>query len=296
MSDEKYVTIFQVDAFTDVPFKGNPAGVCVVDSPLDEAIMQNIAMEMNLSETAFVWPFTASDIRKSDKFYIRWFTPTCSAPLCGHATLAASKVLYDIFEVFSKNITFVSPNEELNVIRRRGYFQLNFPAADFELVELPDYIFGALRLDRLELGQDFLEACQSKNSQLLLLRFKSRQLIEAIAPDFYELYHAQDAFGCREVIVTCRGKDDYDFISRSFAPFLGIEEDPVSGAAHAMLGPYWGAMLDKQYLVGYQASKRGGKVIIELKKDPKGIDNRVLLSGNAVIVIEARLNLEAGNQ
>jgi PhzF family phenazine biosynthesis protein len=296
MSEEKYVSIFQVDAFTDVPFKGNPAGVCIIDTPLDKTTMQNIAMEMNLSETAFVWPFIGSDIRNSDKFYIRWFTPTCEAPLSGHASLAASKVLYDVFDVTTKVITFVNSDEEVTVVRRREYFQLDLPAADFELVDPPDYIFGALRLDKSELGDDFMEACQSRNNQQLLLRFRKRPFIESIKPDFYELYHAQDAFGCREVIITCRCGENYDFISRSFAPFLGIEEDPVSGAAHAMLGPYWGAMLDKKYLVAYQASRRGGKVIIELRKDPKGIDDRVLLLGNAVIVLEARLNLEAGGE
>ena len=291
MLPDKTVTIFQVDAFTSVPFKGNPAGVCIVEEPLSIEMMQNIAMEMNLSETAFVWPFAKSDIRKMDKFFIQWFTPACEAPLCGHATLAAGKVLCDIFEIASKRITFISPHEELYVERRGDYFQLDFPAADFQQIKMPDYLFHALRLDKADVEEQFLEACHSRNGQMLLLRFKSIQAIEKITPDYYELFHAQDAIGCREVVVTARGRNDYDYVSRCFAPILGIEEDPVSGASHMLLGPYWGVLLDKKRMIAYQASRRGGKIIVELRKESPDSPLRVLIMGQAVIVMEAQIHL-----
>jgi PhzF family phenazine biosynthesis protein len=291
MIDDKYITIFQVDAFTDRPFKGNPAAVCITDKPLSDKVMQKIAMEMNLSETTFAMPAHKSGIINSDRFAIRWFTPACEMSLCGHGTLATAKVLYDIFENKSESLIFHDKSGEVQVTRHGQYFQLNLPAANPEPIPLSEYIAAALRLENDGLTDSFMDAAMSENPRLLMLRFKDEAAVKAITPDNYELCQIQESLDYKEIIVTAPGEDDFDFVSRSFSPYLGVDEDPVSGEAHTLLAPYWGALLDKKNLIAYQASKRGGEIIMELRDDPKGFRDRVLLSGKAIIVMEAIIKI-----
>jgi PhzF family phenazine biosynthesis protein len=293
MSKDNYIPIFQVDAFADSSFKGNPAAVCVIDKPLDDITMQNIAMEMNLTETAFAIPAHKSGILNADRFAIRWFTPTCETSLCGHATLAAAKVLFEIFENKSETLVFHSQRGEIFVTRRGQFLQLDFLAVRPEPTQLSEYMADALRLDIDGLRSDFMDASHDSQAKLILLRFKDVSTIKAVTPDFFELFHVQQALGYEETIITARDYGDYDFISRSFAPILGIDEDPVSGEAHTILAPYWSALLNKKNLVAYQASKRGGEILIEVREDPKRYRDRVILSGKAVIVMEGIINIES---
>ncbi len=287
----KTITFFQVDSFTGEPFKGNPAGVCILDDSLDDITMQNIASEMNLSETAFAVPITAGNIINAFKFNLRWFTPQCEVDLCGHATLATARVLYDIYEIKADTITFDTKSGDLHVERISNQIQLDFPAGDPLPVELPDYFKSALKLYEFELADSFHEAFQCSQLKMLLVRLKNAEAVKRISPDFNSLIQAEEAFGSKGVIVTAAGDKPYDFTSRFFAPGLGINEDPVTGAAHTVLCPYWSVMLNKTKMRAYQASKRGGELTVELKKDSKGFNNRALLTGQAVIVIEGVIRL-----
>lgn len=290
--NDKFVTIFQVDSFTDRPFKGNPAAVCVLDKPLSDFTMQKIAMEMNVSETAFATPAHKAGIVNSERFGIRWFTPVCESTISGHATLAAAKIIYEIFDNKSEALIFHGKSGEVSVARKGAYLQMDYPAAQYKKTELTDYMADALRLEQTGIKDCFMEACESPNPKMLLLRFRDQSAIKMITPDFFELYQVQIAMGYDEVIVTARGDDRYDIVSRTFTPTLGIDEDPVSGAAHTLLTPYWCALLDKKSLIAYQESRRGGEMIAELHDDPRGYRDRVLLSGKSVIVMEALINLD----
>jgi len=281
----KSITIFQVDSFTGVLFKGNPAGVCITDKALNDKIMQNIALEMNLSETAFVTPSNYGSISSSSKFTIRWFTPACEVDLCGHATLAAAKILYRIYNCKAEIIKFASKSGELLISKQDDLIQLDFPVGDPQPVELPEYFKDALRFSDTDWSNYYVQACQCKNMGILLICFKSADIIRNISPNFTDLANAELAFGNKGIIITAEEGEDYDFISRFFAPGVGINEDPVTGAAHTVLTPYWSAKLNKLKMRAYQASQRGGEVHVELK------DNRVLLSGKAVIALEGVMYL-----
>jgi len=285
------ITIFQVDSFTDTPFKGNPAGVCVLEKTLDDELMQNIAAEMNLSETAFAVPKTKTPITRTDKFNLCWFTPKCEVNLCGHATLATARVLYDIFEVKNDTLTFSTHSGDLITNRRDDFIQLDFPAGDPQPVELPEYMIDALNLYENGLDQFIHGASQCQKTNILLVRFSKPEIIVDISPKFNDLFHAEEAMGTKGIIVTAGGEGPYDFISRFFAPCYGIDEDPVTGAAHTVLTPYWTLMLKKKKLIADQASKRGGELIVELKEDAKKSRNRVLISGKAVIIMQAVMKI-----
>ncbi len=291
MKQVNSITIFQVDSFTNEPFKGNPAGVCISDTALDEPTMQNIAAEMNLSETAFAVPVTAGKLVDAYKFKLRWFTPTTEVDLCGHATLATAKVLYEIYELNHDRLTFDTKSGDLMVSRQDELIQLDFPAGDPQPIELPDYFFKTLNLHERDLDSLFQEAFQCRRTKILLLRFTKSRAISEIAPNYSDLAQAEDSFGCKGIIVTAPGHDPYDFISRFFAPSLGINEDPVTGAAHTVLTPYWSMMLNKKKMSAYQASKRGGALIVELKSDPKGFHHRVLIAGQAVIMLQGVIKI-----
>ena len=265
---------------------GNPAGVCILEKPLDEFRMQEIAAEMNLSETAFALPLTPGKIYNTFKYKLRWFTPKCEVNLCGHATLATAKVLYDIYEIKPKTITFETKSGDLNVKQVEGGIRLDFPAGSPEPVELPGYFKSALGLNDTGMTKMFHSAFQCTRNEMLMVRLMEPAAVKMLLPNFALLNDAEEAFGCQGIIVTAMGDDPYDFTSRFFAPGLGINEDPVTGAAHTVLGPYWAAILDKKKMNAFQASKRGGEMTVELRKDPKGFRDRVLLTGRSVIVIE----------
>lgn len=256
-----------VDAFTSQPFAGNPAAICFLDRDAPDEWRQNVATEMNLSETAFVR-------RLEDGFKLRWFTPAVEVDLCGHATLAAAHALWRRNLVSAEEpISFQTRSGTLTCTRDGDWIQLDFPATPPEFREPPAGLFDALGIDRAE------AVARSKFD--LLVELESAQAVRKIVPDFHRLKEIET----RGVIVTARGSatDGAEFVSRFFAPRFGIDEDPVTGSAHCALGPYWGAKLDKTSLIARQISPRAGTVRIALSGD------RVLLGGRVVTVLVGEL-------
>lgn len=256
--------LFQVDAFTNELFKGNPAGVCILPENFkgNGTLMQNIAMEMNVSETAFV-------MRENDEFGLRWFTPETEVDFCGHATLSSAHILWELGLVEDEeSIVFNTKSGKL-FARKTGYrIELDFPAIEITEIYSQEMINNALGIQPLFTGTD-----------------GKRYLFEV--SDFNELINMKPNFeklkeiGKTAFMITCRSNNDkFDFYLRFFAPAIGINEDPVTGSAHSYLAPYWSRKLHKNLLYTFQASKRGGKIECELNKE------RVLLRGNAVTVFK----------
>jgi predicted PhzF superfamily epimerase YddE/YHI9 len=262
-------TIIQVDAFTDQPFRGNPAAVCVLDGPADEAWMQHVAREMNLSETAFLYPL---DDPAESSFNLRWFTPTVEVDLCGHATLAAAHVLWEQGHLPPDRPARFHTKSGLLAARRRGdWIELDFPAEPASMVEPPPALLEALGVESSYVG---------KNRMDYLVELPAEEQVRGLRPDLSLLM----TFPHRGMIVTARADTaGYDFVSRFFAPQVGIAEDPVTGSAHCCLGPYWQGRLGQAELVAYQASARGGVVRVRVEGE------RVYLGGQAVSVMRAEL-------
>ncbi len=257
--------IAQIDAFTAQPFRGNPAAVCVLDAPGDPAWMQNVAAEMNLAETAFLY-------RQDDGFNLRWFTPVAEVDLCGHATLASSHYLWqEGYLAAGQQARFYTRSGLLTADQQGDSIEMDFPARAVETVELPAVIAQALEVTLVYTG---------KNNSDYLIEVASEEILRSLKPDFGLLGTAP----VRGTIVTSRSSDPaFDFVSRFFAPAMGINEDPVTGSAHCALTPYWAAKLGKTEMVGYQASRRGGVVRVRLNGD------RVGLGGQAVTVLKGEL-------
>jgi PhzF family phenazine biosynthesis protein len=265
MEETMPLTITQVDAFTNRPFAGNPAAVCLLPEPRPDAWLQQVAAEMNLSETAFL-------LRQADGFDLRWFTPLVEVDLCGHATLASAHVLWETGELAAEAEARFHTRSGLLTVRQQGaWLEMNFPAEPARPGEAPPQLLQALGVSPTYLG---------KNRFDYLVEVKDAATVRSMQPDFSLLRQVD----CRGVIVTSRSDDpEYDFISRFFAPAAGIPEDPVTGSAHCCLGPYWGAKLGQTKLNAYQASARGGQVRISLAGE------RVYLSGQAVTVLRGEL-------
>jgi PhzF family phenazine biosynthesis protein len=265
------VRISQVDAFTTRRFAGNPAAVCVLSEPADETWMQNVAAEMNLSETAF-----AERLGSGSKFNLRWFTPTKEVDLCGHATLATAHVLWEEGHVPSGETAFFeSRSGPLTARPGADGIELDFPAEPVR-DEVGDP--GELAELQSALGAPVLFA--GRNRFDLLVELETEERVRLLRPDIRRLAQVP----VRGVIVTARsGAPDYDFVSRFFAPQVGVDEDPVCGSAHCGLGPYWGHKLDRSTLVAHQVSCRGGVVKIRLAGP------RVVLIGHAVTVLRGEL-------
>jgi len=261
--------IIQVDSFTSKPFAGNPAGVCYLDGPAEADWMQKVAAEMNLSETAFFY-------RADDGFHLRWFTPTVEVSLCGHATLASAHVLFaDRHVPPDKVITFITASGKLSARLVDGWVELDFPGYPPEEIPVPEGLEESLGIT--------LRFCAMARDTLLVVA-ESEQAIRTARPDFGKLkklpYHG--------VIITSQSTGEFDFVSRFFAPVIGIDEDPVTGFAHCILAPFWSKKLGEKSLVGFQASRRGGVVKTAVR------DDRVLLSGQAVITMRGELIGAAG--
>ncbi len=255
-----------VDAFTHILFKGNPAAVCVVDMFPSDAFMQNVATEVNLSETAFVVPLDGNH------FAIRWFTPTVEVALCGHATLAAAHVLWTEMEIVAREeIYFESKSGILKAWRHEDGITLDFPAHYTEPMSTPDGLFEALGVAPVYVGLAH-DDC--------VVELHSADEVIHLSPDIAHLAELE----CRGVIVTAEAPEgaNYDFVSRYFAPKEGIPEDPVTGSAHCKLATYWSERLGRNKLVGYQASKRGGYVTVSHEGE------RVFLTGHAVTAFSGR--------
>jgi PhzF family phenazine biosynthesis protein len=256
--------IWQVDAFTDEPFRGNPAAVCLLDSPMAEDRMQQIALEMNLSETAFV-------VRQDAGFQLRWFTPACEVRLCGHATLASAHVLWSegIVEP-SQTIEFRTLHSGVLSAKRDGEkIELDFPARPPQKCPQPKGLGEALGLE-----PQFV----ARAARDYLVLAENEAVVRGLQPDFAMLKRVE----ARGVAVTAPAAA-HDFVSRFFAPAAGVDEDPVTGSAHCCLGPFWAERLGKSTLVGYQASARGGVVRVTISGD------RVLLAGSAVTTLQGEM-------
>jgi PhzF family phenazine biosynthesis protein len=270
------IRIFQVDSFAEHPFKGNPAGVCILEKNLPESLMQSVSSEMNLSETAFAVPTTEGSVHRQDRFSLRWFTPTVEVDLCGHATLATAKILFDEYKVESDTIHFTTKSGELKVSRKDEKLVMNFPADPTEEIGIPGAVLGAYSIENA------VETRKSKRMGMPVIEVESAEIVRNVSPDFGRIMTLGDEYG--SAVVTARSDDPrYDFMSRFFAPKFGIDEDPVTGAAHTVLGPYWAEKLSRTQLRAFQASARGGEVELDVKGD------RIDLIGQAVIVLEGEM-------
>jgi len=257
--------IFQVDAFTDKPFSGNPAAVCILPEPRDEIWMQNVAKEMNLSETAFL-------SKQHDGFNLRWFTPRVEVELCGHATLASAHILWEN-DMLDRNeqARFHTCSGLLTAELKRDGVELNFPATPEERASIPAGLSEALGIDPKYVGKSKFD---------YLVEVASEERVRNLTPDFALLRKLP----IRGIMVTSTADSpEYDFVSRFFSPAVGVDEDPVTGSSHCCLGPFWSKRFGKSELVAYQASERGGVLRIQL------IGERIYLRGQAVTVLRGEL-------
>jgi PhzF family phenazine biosynthesis protein len=256
--------IYQVDAFTDHLFGGNPAAVCPLDDWPNDDIMQKIAMENNLSETAFY-------VKRGDRFHIRWFTPAVEVDLCGHATLATAYVIFSHEHINQKKISFISDRSGvLNVTENSDFLTLDFPADPPVEVELTGELSSAFNIRPWK-------ALKGRTDYLLV--FGNEEEILALVPDIEKISY----FNCRGVIVTSEGRD-VDFVSRFFAPQSGVNEDPVTGSAHTTLTPYWASRLGKSEMTARQLSKRKGSLRCRMSGD------RVEISGQCRLYMTGEIS------
>lgn len=267
------IPILQIDAFTSEAFRGNPAAVCLLNAAKPANWMQNVAAEMNLSETAFVVPRPAGD-----GFDLRWFTPTIEVPLCGHATLASAHALWETERLTAaQEARFHTLSGVLTARRANGKIEMDFPALFTRAAELPPLVQEALQVTPRAVRVSWRSDGTDGN---YLLELDAEATVRGLKPDFNLLRQ----FTSAGVIVTARSDGaPYDFVSRYFACYAGIDEDPVTGAAHCLLTPYWAEQLGKTEMKAYQASARGGAVNVRLNGD------RVALGGEAVTVLRGSL-------
>lgn len=259
------IPIYQVDAFTSEVFSGNPAAVCMLDEWLDDNVLQAIGLENNLSETAFLVPADSG-------FELRWFTPATEVALCGHATLASAFVQFVYLGWQGDTIRFATRKSGVLTVTRHGdILEMDFPARPAHKRPAPDGLMEALGVASADVFG---------SAEDLMVVLDSEQEVKAVRPDFSAL----DRVDCRGVIVTARG-DASDFVSRFFAPAVGVPEDPVTGSAHCVLTPYWADVLGQQELHAFQVSRRGGELFCRNEGD------RVKISGRAVRYLEGTVTL-----
>ncbi|KAH0623509.1 hypothetical protein JD844_006336 [Phrynosoma platyrhinos] len=286
------ISIFTVDAFTDKPFHGNPAAVCLLEDELEESWHQKIAKEMNLSETAFIRKLhPTDDFSKSSRFGLRWFTPTNEVPLCGHATLASAAVLFLNKKNVNSTLTFVTLSGELNARQADNHIILDLPLyftspQDFKDVEeLVKAAVGDMNV------QDVRYSPDTKKFLVRLSDTYKRSDLEKLKVNAEQLLLAEKTGKIKGVIVTLKGDgygkhESYDFYSRYFAPWYGVSEDPVTGSAHAVLSSYWSQQLGKKEMCAFQCSARGGRLKILLRQD-----GRVDIAGQTAIVLKGSLTI-----
>jgi PhzF family phenazine biosynthesis protein len=260
---EMPIPIVTVDAFTAKPFGGNPAAICVLPQPADEQWMTNVAKEMNLSETAFLYP-------EADGYRLRWLTPAVEVDLCGHATLASAHVLWQDGHIAPDAAARFHTRSGLLTCTRHGdWIEMDFPAKKEQPADPPAQLAEALGVRPKYVGRNQFD---------YLVEVESEEILRGLQPN----HHLLRQIPVRGVIATAKG-NDYDFVSRFFAPGSGVDEDPVTGSAHTALAPFWGARLGKTEMTGFQASARGGVVKVRVTGD------RVILSGQAVTVLRGEL-------
>jgi PhzF family phenazine biosynthesis protein len=258
-------TIYQVDAFTDKPFAGNPAAVCILAKAGDPQWMQAVAREMNLSETAFLH-------QQEDGYSLRWFTPAAEVELCGHATLASAHILWETGNLKpGEQARFHTLSGLLTATRQGDWIEMDFPATPEEAVAPPPGLAEALGATPKYVGKNIFD---------YLVEVDSEETVLSLNPDIMAL----KKFPARGIIVTSRAASSkYDFVSRFFAPAVGVDEDPVTGSSHSCLGPYWSRRLGKDEMMAYQASARGGVLRVRSQGE------RVKLAGQAVTVLKGEL-------
>ncbi len=258
------IPYYHVDAFTNHVFSGNPAGVCPLKEWLDDITLQKIAAENNLSETAFF-------VKQKDHFDLRWFTPKTEIDLCGHATLASAFVLFHHLGFSSHQVSFSTRSGVLSVSKdKKGCLSMDFPARPGKPVMAPESLIKGL-------GKNVKYVYKARDYLVIL---DSEDEVRNMKPDFQELSNLD----CTGVIITAKGSE-VDFVSRFFAPRVGVLEDPVTGSSHCTLIPYWTEKLGKKRLIAHQVSRRGGELFCELAQD------RVRISGNAVLYMKAEITL-----
>jgi len=266
MTNDK--TIFQVDAFTDKPFEGNPAGVMIVTEEVSSNWMQNIALEMNLSETAFVFP-------REKEFQIRYFTPTSEVPLCGHATLASAHIIYELgLKSVNETIAFKAKGADLTIKKENDWIVMDFPKYPTQKIDIhKDFKHLA--------GFEPIEMYSSIYDWVIAIAEKESDIINS-EPNFELL----NEVGLGHLIITSKSDSKQaDFVVRCFAPALGINEDPVTGSAHCALTPLWAEKLVKTELDSLQLSKRTGRLKVKLN------DDRVEIKGKALTIFEAKMRI-----
>jgi PhzF family phenazine biosynthesis protein len=260
--------VVQVDAFTDRPFAGNPAAVCVLEQPIEERLMAAIAAEMNLAETAFL-----QRLPGSEEWSLRWFTPEVEVDLCGHATLASAHALWESGEAREdQRLRFHTRSGVLTAQRRGGWIELDFPALPSRPEPAPEWLAGAIGAAPVNFERSRFD---------LVVEVADEATVRNLHPNLMRLGEEP----VRGFIVTARGAGEFDFVSRFFGPAAGVMEDPVTGSAHSVLGPYWAARLGRTDFTAFQASKRGGVLKVSVRGD------RVILAGQAVTTLRGELIL-----
>lgn len=261
--------IYQVDAFTNDLFKGNPAAVVPLDAPLAEDLMQAIAAENNLAETAFFYPIEGG-------YFIRWFTPSAEVPLCGHATLASASVVFDFLARDAETVRFDSASGWLTVRKLNGALELDFPTISHTPVDFPNILNESFGFS----GDQILQVFETSGDPNYMIVLDSEASVRAAQPDLALLKTLSQA----GVIITARSdQDGVDFCSRYFAPSMGIDEDPVTGSIHCALTPYWAEQVDETCLQAVQLSKREGRLSCEVSGD------RVLIRGQAKLYMRGQI-------
>lgn len=271
--------LYIVDAFTAIPFRGNPASVCLATEPMPDAAMQAVAAEMNHSETAFIRPVDGP-LASASRFSLRWFTPETEVPLCGHGTLAAAAVIFRELGNSSSCVEFETKGGILSARREEPRITLDFPAGSYEPAATDPAIVKALG------ARDVKSAWHARDGRNLLLHLGSEEEVRSLAPDFPRLREARGQAAFLGVIATAPASGCYDFVSRYFAPWVGVDEDPATGSTHCVLAPYWAGLTGKMEMLAFQASRRGGEILVRWRGD------RVDLSGEAVVVAAGSLRLQ----
>lgn len=257
------IPIYQVDAFAEKLFEGNPAAVCPLENWLDDDILQSIATENNLSETAFF-------VKENNHFNLRWFTPKTEVDLCGHATLASAFVLFNILNFNEEEINFQTQSGLLKVYKKDELIILNFPSFDLKITQPTQNLIIAI-------GKEPIETFFNRDYFLV---YENEEDIVSINPNFSEL----KKINSQGFIITAKGKD-CDFVSRYFAPSVGIDEDPVTGSIHTVLIPFWSKRLNKNEMVAKQLSRRKGKLYC------KNLGNRVEIAGKAILYLKGEIEI-----
>ncbi|XP_056326528.1 phenazine biosynthesis-like domain-containing protein [Danio aesculapii] len=284
------IPIFTVDAFTSLPFKGNPAAVCLLENDLQDDIKQSIAAEMNLSETAFITKHNSVDFSSGSRFGLRWFTPKTEVALCGHATLASAAVLFYLKKNANPVVVFETMSGELYVRQHKDSIIMDFPLNKPQPQD-QHKIKGFLKAVVGDLPIE--DVCYSPALRWLMIRLADscdRSKFTSLSPIAEDLLKSETTGEIKSVIVTIKGAPNvqpgYDFYSRFFAPWYGVAEDPVCGSAHTILAAYWSEKLNKKKMLAYQCSSRGGELDLEVRDD-----GRVNISGRAQIILQGTLKV-----